>query len=179
MDGLQKVRSSVLHAHPYHNPRPATGLRGKQPRAISPNNQLKGYNMHKFKILFVDDDEDILSYLKELFSETFNSKFQVEVVSTGSEAIGALMGPQKFDIVIADLRLQDAFIDGLCVLKVAREVGCEFCVLTTGYLAGLREGDMRSVDYILHKPFGTAELEYVVELYREGLKKKFKDEQTG
>ena len=65
-------------------------------------------------VLLVDDDEDILSALRELLS----SRYRLTLARDGAEALKAL-GDASFDLAIIDLGLP--LVDGLSVLRTARE----------------------------------------------------------
>lgn len=130
---------------------------------------------NKIKILVVDDEEDILSLVVEELLELFKGKVQVETATCGKQAI-SMMSDNKYDVVLTDLGLPDKVIDGFCVAKVAKEAGC-FTAIITGCIAKLGVGDIRSVDYVLRKPFNNDELRCLIELYRKVLKQQFKQSQ--
>lgn len=111
--------------------------------------------MRKKRILFVDDDEQILS----TFSQLFEAKgFEVTTAKGGEEAIEYLQN-HYFDLVVSDLSMPE--VNGMQVLKKAKKQHPEInTIMLTGY------GDMTSAidalrlgadDYIL-KPCDIDEL---------------------
>ncbi len=81
----------------------------------------------KFRLLFVDDEADILDSLKR----TFRREYEVLTANSGAEGI-ALLKTEKVDLIISDQRMPD--ISGDAVLKVAMEQQPEAIrILLTGY----------------------------------------------
>ena len=78
-------------------------------------------------ILVVDDEKDILDYLREELGELY----PVEIAAGGGEAL-ALLGKRSFPVVLADIRMPG--IDGLQVLRTAKQLnpGGEV-ILMSGY----------------------------------------------
>ena len=107
------------------------------------------------RILLVDDESGILETLKILFK---GEGYQVEVASSGKEAIAALDGDRP-DLVLTDIRMPGA--SGLEVLARAREVDPELPVILMTAQASLQSA-VRAVNegayYYLQKPFANDEL---------------------
>lgn len=111
--------------------------------------------MRKYEILLVDDDELILKTQSAILRE---KGFIVTTAKDGWSAI-ELLKTRHFDLVITDLMMGE--IDGIAVLKSAKEINSDICVIIlTGY------GDLKSAidalrlnaaDYLL-KPCETEEI---------------------
>ena len=114
---------------------------------------------YKGKILIVDDNIDLLDYLKDFFM-IYN--YEVILAETGAE------GVEKFreflpDIVISDMRLPDK--NGNIVVKEIKEIDKDVpIIIITGYsdhqliLSAMKNG---AVD-LLKKPFKPNDLKYLI-----------------
>lgn len=114
---------------------------------------------YKGKILIVDDNIDLLDYLKDFFM-IYN--YEVILAETGQE------GVEKFreflpDIVISDMRLPDK--NGNIVVKEIKEIDKDVpIIIITGYsdhqliLSAMKNG---AVD-LLKKPFKPNDLKYLI-----------------
>ncbi|NRA31544.1 MAG: response regulator, partial [Parvularculaceae bacterium] len=71
------------------------------------------------KILLVEDDELHTKALAEQFEA--HSEFQLEIVSTGAEAIERLSTEQYIDLVLLDIGLPD--MDGRDICRELRTMG--------------------------------------------------------
>jgi two-component system response regulator AtoC len=116
--------------------------------------------MEPAKLLVVDDDPDILEVLAALLKREGH---EVTSCATGATAIAAGR-EEKFDIVLADIRLPD--LDGLAVLRAFREVSPETAVIVTTAF-GTVETAIQAIktgayDYI-PKPFKLDEVRIVVQ----------------
>jgi DNA-binding NtrC family response regulator len=82
--------------------------------------------MERMRVLVVDDDDDIRTFLASVLAK---QGITLMTAGSGAEAM-AVLGREAFDVVLLDLRLPDA--SGLDVLRWAREadVDTEFIVLT-------------------------------------------------
>ena len=81
----------------------------------------------KFRLLFVDDEADILDSLRR----AFRRDYEVFTANSGAEGI-ALLKAEKFDLIISDQRMPD--ITGDAVLKFAMQQQPEAIrILLTGY----------------------------------------------
>lgn len=67
------------------------------------------------KIVIVDDDLDLCEELQEIL---IDEGFQVDVISSGSQALEFIKN-KDFDLLILDLKLPD--VDGIELLKKAKE----------------------------------------------------------
>jgi two-component system, NtrC family, response regulator HydG len=78
--------------------------------------------------LIIDDDESVLRNFSRLLKE---NGYQVSAVETGKDAI-ALVGKQRFDVVLIDFRLPD--IDGAeLVEKIRDKVRDAVKIMITGF----------------------------------------------
>jgi DNA-binding NtrC family response regulator len=116
--------------------------------------------MESAKILVVDDDPDIVAVLAELLKKDGH---QVTTCGDGAAAISA-GGSEKFDVVLADIRLPD--LDGLAVLRALLEANSETAVIVMTAF-GTVETAIRAIkagayDYI-PKPFKLDEVRIVVQ----------------
>ncbi|MCP4148931.1 MAG: response regulator, partial [bacterium] len=114
---------------------------------------------YKGKILIIDDNVDLLDYLKDFFM-IYN--YEVILAETGNEGI------EKFreyipDIVISDMRLPDK--NGNIVVKEIKEIDKDVpIIIITGYsdhqliLSAMKNG---AVD-LLKKPFKPNDLKYLI-----------------
>ncbi len=89
--------------------------------------------MEKYRLLLVDDDPILLKGIEKVLQE---KGFNITSVNNGSDAI-TLLKEKAFDLVITDLVMDE--VDGIAVLKKAKEVSSEIMVIIlTGF------ADMRS-----------------------------------
>jgi len=112
------------------------------------------------KILVVDDDPEIVAVLAELLKKEGH---QVTACAGGGAAISAGRD-EKFDVVLADIRLPD--MDGLAVLRAFQEASPETAVIVMTAF-GTVETAIRAIkagayDYI-PKPFKLDEVRIVVQ----------------
>jgi len=85
--------------------------------------------MHgKTKLLMVDDDEDILETLKDVFQE---KGYRIEIAKTGKDAITKAR-KHFFDVALIDIKLPD--IPGIEVLREFRQKHpATMTIMATGY----------------------------------------------
>jgi two-component system OmpR family response regulator len=107
------------------------------------------------RVLVVDDDEKILSFLVNGLKQ---EGFSVDVGSDGEEAWGLLVSRQ-YDVAVLDIMMPK--IDGLAVIQKVRDEGVKTPILILSAkqkvddrVAGLRAGG----DDYLTKPFAFSEL---------------------
>jgi signal transduction histidine kinase/CheY-like chemotaxis protein len=117
------------------------------------------------RLLIVDDEENVVEILADLFSE---KPYHVDTVNTGEEAIERL-GAGRYDLVLTDINLPG--VNGLEVVGAAKNADPEMVVIViTGYAStgtaidALRRG---AYDYIT-KPFDLWEVEQIVARGLEG-----------
>ncbi|MEO4052731.1 response regulator transcription factor [Solibacillus sp. CAU 1738] len=120
------------------------------------------------KILIVDDNEDIISFLKPALEV---EGYIVDYALNGKEALGKTK--EEFDIILLDVGLPD--IDGFTVCEEIKQVNsCPVIFLTAkgleqervkGFLVG-------GVDYIV-KPFSLKELMLRVKVHINQLDRKY------
>jgi two-component system KDP operon response regulator KdpE len=108
----------------------------------------------KQKILLVDDDKTLLSFLKEFLS----AKFEVFTASSGQDALRKAYGEQPV-IVILDVMMPG--MDGWEVTARLRELSTVPIILLTGKTAEADKlrGFSLGIDDYVTKPFSFAELE--------------------
>jgi DNA-binding NtrC family response regulator len=116
-------------------------------------------NNHK-ELLFVDDEEEILDILVDLFSD---EGYQLHVATRAEEAI-EIINANCIDFVLSDLKLPDA--SGTELLQQIREKNPRtVCVLTSGYL-DLKFGsvveDETDGTFYLSKPWDIVTLKQLV-----------------
>ena len=111
------------------------------------------------KLLIVDDDQDMLAVLEELFLQ---EGYHVETCPNGKEAISRCQAA-TFDIVVTDIIMPGA--SGLDVLQEVKKIRPEtLVILITGFasletaIKAIREG---AYDYIT-KPFKVEQLKIAV-----------------
>lgn len=81
-----------------------------------------------WSILFVDDEENILSSLRRLFR---SSEYQISVASSGADAL-AIMEQQNIDLVVSDMRMPQ--MNGAELLEIIQQRWPETMrILLTGY----------------------------------------------
>ncbi|EKD25760.1 MAG: hypothetical protein ACD_79C01527G0018 [uncultured bacterium] len=122
----------------------------------------------KYKILAIDDEENILTSL-EL---AFRSKYEFITAQTGSEAI-KIVSRENINVIFLDLNLPD--IDGLRLLKHIKQINvfCEVIVITAKSDVDTAVNAMKkgAFDYVV-KPYDMQRLYVLVEKAIEGLKLK-------
>ncbi len=108
----------------------------------------------KQKILLVDDDKTLLSFLKEFLSP----RFEVFTASTGQDALRKAYGEQPA-LVILDVMMPG--MDGWEVTARLRELSTVPIILLTGKTAEADKlrGFSLGIDDYVTKPFSFAELE--------------------
>lgn len=80
------------------------------------------------KILFVDDEKNVLNG----FKRRFHKKFDVETVLGGEKALELMAQSGPFAVVVSDLRMEG--MDGLTFLRQVRTVSPDsVCVMLTGF----------------------------------------------
>jgi len=116
------------------------------------------------RILVVDDEVQVLSFLVELFS---TNGWDVHAASSGAEAID-LLEQERFDVVLTDLKMPGA--DGLDVLRSARTVRPDAeVILMTAYstVESAIEAMRAGAFHYLIKPFHAEEVLHLAGRARE------------
>lgn len=131
------------------------------------------------KILVVDDDEDILTFMEDMLSR--NPKYQVTTFSDSKQAVKCLT-TDAFDLVITDLNMPD--VGGMEILEYVENYTPDtLCIILTGYgsianaVIAVKKG---AFDYVT-KPVSPADFMKHVEdaLKVKWLKKQDNDENPG
>ncbi len=107
--------------------------------------------MGKKRIMFVDDEPEILEILQDIFD---GSSFEIVTAGTGEKAI-RLVRESLIDLILCDLKLPD--ISGIEVLKKAKErQPGVMAILTTGYydpLSHEKDEHAKVIDKFIPKPW--------------------------
>ena len=118
-----------------------------------------GKTSNERRILIVDDDNDIISFLCDIFSA---NGYMPTGFTSGKEALGALK-EQEFDLLLADLIMPE--MDGIELLKSALKTDASLVVIImTGYStirSAIEARKAGAFEYIL-KPFKSSELLLIV-----------------
>lgn len=114
----------------------------------------------KAKVLLVDDEEDVLEMLVQIFS----GKYEVTAASDGEAALAALRA-NPFDVILCDLNMPK--MSGVEVLRDAQKIrpgALRLLVTASDRLEDLRDAiNVARVDRFVSKPFRPVELVAVVE----------------
>lgn len=114
----------------------------------------------KSKVLFVDDEQSIITTLRRVFR---NSDFDPYFVGSGEEAINFLEN-NKIDVIVADYRMPE--VDGLTLLKLVKEKYPDVMrIILTGYpdLTMLLDAvNEVSIFRVLLKPWRNDELMHAI-----------------
>lgn len=111
------------------------------------------------RLLIVDDEENVIEILQDLFSE---SPYDVDAVGTGEEAIEALRS-KSYDLLLTDINLPG--VNGLEVVAAAKDTDPEMAViLITGYASTGTAIDAihQGANAYITKPFDLWEVDQVV-----------------
>ncbi len=128
--------------------------------------------MKKLNILLIDDDKEILDYLKEYFEL---NNYNTYIAETGYKGID-LYKKKEIDIVITDLILPD--IDGVEVIKIIKEINKDtfiFAITGTTDKKLIKEVMEKGASDLIRKPFSIKKLKYLfkkVENYYLSFKKR-------
>jgi DNA-binding response OmpR family regulator len=118
--------------------------------------------MSSFRMLVVDDEEPILFAMREYFAQC---GYSVDCARELEEA-EALILQYRYDIVVADLRLTDAYAaEGLTLLAHIRECASQTpVILLTAYGSPAVEREARrlGVVHVLQKPAPLPEVARIV-----------------
>jgi CheY-like chemotaxis protein len=98
---------------------------------VSPITPLPTVGTLQKRLLYIDDDESLLSLIKRLLSRR---GFRVEVYAVGSDALAALRAdPAGFDLVVTDYNMPG--MSGLDVARVIRTIRADLPVaLASGFI---------------------------------------------
>ena len=118
--------------------------------------------MEQIKILFVDDDANVIKSLVRLFS---SNKYQLYTVNTGARGL-ELVEQNEFPVVVADFRMP--FMSGIQFLKKVKEKAPDTVrMLLTGYadvnivISAVNEGHIYK---FITKPWEPEELKLQIQL---------------
>lgn len=111
------------------------------------------------RILVVDDEEIMRSFLKEVLSE---EGYVIDLAGSGREAV-EMMGGTQYDIIITDIVMPE--LDGLGVVAAAKELSYDVdVVVMTGYASmetAVESMKLGATDYIT-KPFNIDQIRIIV-----------------
>jgi len=117
--------------------------------------------MKKKRIMFVDDEPEILEILQDIFDD---SSFEIITAGTGRKAI-ELVKESLFDLVLCDLKLPD--ISGIEVLRKAKEKQPgAVAILTSGYFDPLgeeKDEHVETIDRFITKPWDILSLKQEIQ----------------
>ncbi|MCK9378164.1 MAG: response regulator [Syntrophobacterales bacterium] len=117
------------------------------------------------KILFVDDDPEILQSVQRIL----RGKFEVSVAASGSEGLSKVEEEGPFAVVVSDLRMP--FMDGVAFLEqLGKSAPDTVRIMLTGYAnleAAVRAVNEGHVFHILTKP---CEPEVLIAALHEGIR---------
>ncbi len=110
----------------------------------------------KKKILFVDDERNLLDSLKRSL-RSFAGEWSMEFTDSGEKAMN-LMEREKFDIIVSDYKMPG--MDGLELLKIVKEnhPGTKRILLTGQSDSEIYDISKEIVDQYLSKPCDHDEL---------------------
>jgi len=107
--------------------------------------------MKKHKLLFLDDEENVLKSLKRLF---LNSEYEILTASSAKDAV-ELLKNHDFSLILSDYRMPD--MDGVEFLKIAKEKDPDTIrMILTGFadvsvaVAAINEGEVHK---FIEKPW--------------------------
>ncbi len=104
----------------------------------------------KEKILIVDDEEIMRSFLLDVFME---EGYNLDVAADGEEALDKI-SKNRYQLIITDIRMPK--VDGTEVLKKAKEIDPQVDVIViTGYASQLARQECQRLGaaYYIAKPF--------------------------
>lgn len=89
----------------------------------------EGEDLPAIKVLFVDDEENILTSLRRL---TMNEDFEILLANSAAEALDLLKGAENVALIVSDQRMQD--MTGVEFLAKARNAAPDALrIILTGY----------------------------------------------
>ena len=111
-----------------------------------------------FKILIVDDDEDIRELLESIAGSYFKDQNTAEFfqVSNGLEALNSCF-QQQYDLILCDIKMPQ--MDGLSFLQSLRKSQSQnsdtFVILVSGFMGSVEAKNGQGLEdtYLLEKPF--------------------------
>ncbi len=111
-----------------------------------------------FKILIVDDDEDIRELLESIAGSYFKDQNTAEFfqVSNGLEALNSCF-QQQYDLIFCDIKMPQ--MDGLSFLQSLRKSQSmntdTFVILVSGFMGSVEAKNGQGLEhtYLLEKPF--------------------------
>ena len=126
-------------------------------------------NSKNYRILLVDDDMEIMQYIKDELSKWYRFDF----TNNGKEALKALLS-QHYDLVISDVVMPE--MDGIALLKQIKGNtllnDTPVILLTSRAEAEERmEGFKRGADAYMAKPFNIEELHVMIENLVSGVRR--------
>lgn len=122
------------------------------------------------RVMVVDDDEEIAQYIKNELSP----HYRLSVFYNGREALKALLGDTRYDIVVSDVMMPQ--MDGISLLRAIKtnpKVSDIPVILLTSKaeVADRLEGLKRGADAFLAKPFNIEELQIQIDNLIDNLRR--------
>jgi signal transduction histidine kinase/ActR/RegA family two-component response regulator/uncharacterized membrane protein len=134
----------------------ATNAAKQEPPAEAPTITLVPQRTDATRILVVDDEENV----RELLADILESEgYQVELASSGREALEKFGDGAAFDALFTDLGMQG--MSGWELAHAVRELDAKIPVaVVTGWgeAVGSSERQAAQVDWVIAKPFDTAQI---------------------
>lgn len=132
-------------------------------------------NSQKYRVLIVDDDEEIARYISTELSHNYN----FGICPNGKEGLKELLTGQKYDLVVSDVMMPE--MDGFTMLRMIKtniNISHIPVIMLTSKadVANRLEGLERGADAFLAKPFDMEELHLTIDNLiqsRQRLKGKF------
>ncbi|MEI8026880.1 MAG: response regulator [Pseudomonadota bacterium] len=124
-----------------------------------------------FKILIVDDDEDIRELLESVAGSYFKEQETAEFfqVSNGLEALNSCF-ERKYDLVFCDIKMPQ--MDGLSFLQTLRKSDSKnaeaFVILVSGFMGSVEAKNGQGLEntYLLEKPFSTKSIGTAMNIWK-------------
>ena len=109
--------------------------------------------MEKSKILYIDDEVDLLDLASSFFED---ENLPIDISSDFNDALAKIRG-QHYDLIISDAKMPSG--SGHELIKIIRSEGfAGKIILVTGNLESMNENNDRAYDMVIYKPINFQEL---------------------
>lgn len=134
-----------------------------------------------YKVVVVDDDEDIAEAIEDLMRDICGAKVEVAVCTEVEDAVGKIKS-EGIDILITDLNMPGMYGDML-IQEVKKHSPATFCLICTGCpsLSVATSARRDGVHGFLEKPFSRDSIEKntkpfleLLDLWHEAIKSQLK-----